>query len=76
MLGYQGIEPLERDYECDFCWSTCGLVGGCVSLKVGFEVLKAQARPSVSLFLLSADLNVELLATLQDYVCVLSYFLL
>jgi hypothetical protein len=34
-----------------------------VSLSVGFEVSDAQATPSVSLFLMSADQNVELSAT-------------
>jgi hypothetical protein len=32
----------------------CGLVGGSVSLEVGFEVSDAQARPSASLFLPAA----------------------
>lgn len=39
------------------------LVGRSVSLKVGSEVSKAQVRPSVSLFLLPVDLDIELLAT-------------
>ena len=34
-----------------------------MSLGVGFEALEAQARPSVILFLLLADLDVELSAT-------------
>jgi hypothetical protein len=34
-----------------------------VSLRVGFEVSKVQARPSGSLFLLSADPDVELSAS-------------
>lgn len=41
----------------------CGLVGGGVTGKMGFEVSGAQARPSGLLFLLPEDLNVELLAT-------------
>jgi hypothetical protein len=36
-----------------------------VSLQVGFEVSGAQARPSDSLFLLPADLDVEILTTPQ-----------
>ena len=42
-----------------------GLVGGSVSLGMGFEVSNAQARPSVSLslFLLPEDLDVELSAS-------------
>jgi hypothetical protein len=43
--------------------SRCGLVGGSVSLEVGFEVSNAQARHSVSLFLLLANSDVELSAT-------------
>jgi hypothetical protein len=39
-----------------------GLVGGSVLLGMGFKVSEAQARPSVSLFLLSEVLNVELSA--------------
>lgn len=41
----------------------CGLVGGGVTGKMGFEVSGAQARPSGLLFLLPEDLNVELFAT-------------
>lgn len=37
-----------------------GSVGGSMSLGVASELLKAQARPSVSLFLLPVDPNVEL----------------
>jgi hypothetical protein len=40
-----------------------GLDGGSVFLEVDFEVSKAQARPSVSLFLLPTDPDVELSAT-------------
>lgn len=39
------------------------LFRGSVSVGVGFEVSKAQARPSGSLFLLPADLDIELSAT-------------
>ena len=39
-----------------------GLVGGELCPGVGFKVSEAQARPSVSLFLLSEVLNVELSA--------------
>lgn len=38
----------------------CGLVAGHVSLGAGFEVSAAQARHSVSLFLLPVDLDGEL----------------
>jgi hypothetical protein len=42
----------------------CGLVGGSMSLWVSFEASEAQARPQChSLFLLSADPNIELSAT-------------
>lgn len=37
----------------------CGLVAGHVSLGAGFEVSAAQARHSVSLFLLPVDLDEE-----------------
>ena len=49
--------------EVWLCWSKCGLVGGTVSLEVGFEVSEAQARPSVSLCMLPADQVIELSAT-------------
>ena len=52
----------------------CGLVEGSMSLGVGFEVSNAQARPSVTLFLLPEDPDVELSAPLQHHVC-LSCFL-
>lgn len=39
-----------------------GLVGGSVSLQVGFGVSKTQARPRVSRFLMPAHLDVELSA--------------
>ena len=42
------------------CWSRCGLGGGSVSLKVGFEVSKAPDRPNVTLFLLPVNLDIEL----------------
>jgi hypothetical protein len=38
-------------------------VGGSTSLGVRFEVSKAQARPSVSLFMLPADLDIEISST-------------
>jgi hypothetical protein len=41
------------------CWIRRGVVGGSVSLEVGFEVSKVQARPISSLFLLPVDLDVE-----------------
>jgi hypothetical protein len=37
----------------------CGLLAGYVSLELGFEVSKAQARSSVSFLLLLVDLNTE-----------------
>jgi hypothetical protein len=40
-----------------------------VSLGVGFEVSNAQPRPSVSLFLLSADPDVELPVTSPICLC-------
>ena len=44
------------------CWRNC-VTGH------GLEVSEAQARPSVSLFLLLSDPDVELSATLQHHVC-------
>jgi hypothetical protein len=41
----------------------CGLVGRSISLGLGFEISKAQASPSMSLFLLPVDLDVKLSAT-------------
>ena len=41
----------------------CGLVGGSMSLGMGFEVSDAQARPGVTLFLMPVDLDVKLSAT-------------
>jgi hypothetical protein len=41
----------------------CGFVGGGVSLRVDFRVSKAQANPSVLLFLLSVDREEELSVT-------------
>lgn len=37
----------------------CGLDGETVILGIGFEVLEAQARPSVTLLLLPADPDIE-----------------
>jgi hypothetical protein len=37
--------------------SRCGLIGGNVSLGMGFEILEAQAKSSVSLVLLPVDLD-------------------
>ena len=52
----------------------CGLVGGNVSLGVGFELSEAQARPSVTLS--SVNLDVELSATAPaQCVCVTLYTL-
>ena len=42
---------------------------GSVSLGEGFRASKSKARPSVFLFLLSADQDVELSAPLQHHVC-------
>jgi len=41
-------------------WSGCGLVGRSVSLGVDLEFSEAQARPSITLFLLLANPDVEL----------------
>lgn len=41
----------------------CSLAGGSVSLEEGFEISNVQVKPSVSLFLLPVDPNVELSAT-------------
>ena len=38
----------------------CGLVGGTMTLGVGFELSKAYARPSGSVFLLPVDSDVDL----------------
>lgn len=47
---------------------TGGLIGGCVSLEVGFEGSKAQARlSSPLLFLLLADPDVELCNALSAF---------
>ena len=46
-----------------------GLVEEVYHWEVGFDVSKAQATLSVSLFLLPRDLNGELSATLQRHVC-------
>ena len=45
------------------CWSRYGLVRGNVSPALGFEVKEAQSRPSVTLFLLPVDRDVEPPAT-------------
>lgn len=50
MLGHWG-EALFR---------SCGLVGGNMPLGVDFEVSKSQDKPSISLYLLHADLDLEL----------------
>ena len=57
MLSHQEVALLEKDWGC-------GLVGGSMSLRVGFEVSKAQASPrvSLSLFQLPVDLDIELTA--------------
>ena len=47
----------------------CGLVGGSVSLGVGFEVLDPRAWSSVTLFLPLAGPDVDLPAPLQHRVC-------
>lgn len=41
------------------CWSRPGLVGGVVSQGVSFGVSRAQARPSVAVFLPLSKLDVE-----------------
>jgi hypothetical protein len=49
MPGYQGIVIFKRITK--------------YVITVGFEILKVHAKPRVSLFLLSADLDVELLTS-------------
>jgi hypothetical protein len=53
-------------------WHRCGLVGRSVSQRVASEISETQARPSVTLFLLSADPDVELLANFP-VPCLLTY---
>ena len=52
-----------------------GLVGGSVSLEVGFEVSKAQASPSVFLCLWPMDMDLEHSAAMSACVqsCALPY---
>jgi hypothetical protein len=45
MAGHQEVELFERIRRI----RRCGLAGGSVSLGVGFEISKAQVRPSLSL---------------------------
>lgn len=56
MLGHQGVALCERI-------SRYGLVEGSVSVWVGCKVLKALASPSVTLFGLPTDPDVESPAT-------------
>jgi hypothetical protein len=49
------------------CWSRCGLTGGSVSQRVGFEVSEAQARSSVVLSSCSSRCRTRLF--LQHLVC-------
>jgi hypothetical protein len=56
MLGHQRVALSER-------FRRCGLVGRSALLDVGFEVLKTQAKPSASLFLLPTDPNTDLSTT-------------
>ena len=58
-LGHQGVEFSEGIRRI----RRRGPVGGSVSLRVGFEVPKAHARPSLSLCLLPAGHDGELSAT-------------
>ena len=62
MLGHQGVALPQKAKDVWPCWNKCGLVGGSMPLGLGFEVSKAQARPSGSLFLLSMDPDAELSA--------------
>jgi hypothetical protein len=50
------------------CWSQCGLVGGSLSLGMGFEVSEAQITAGGSI-LLPADPDVELSATYPTSAC-------
>lgn len=64
MFSYQGaMLLLEKDWEACPCWSGRVLVGGSAPLVVGFEVSKAKANASISLFLLPLDCDEELSAT-------------
>lgn len=54
MVSHQGVALLEREQEKSLV-EVGGLARGSVSLRVDFEVSKAQSRPSVSPFLLSVD---------------------
>ena len=53
MLSHQGVALFEKIKRI----RRCGLVGGSVSLGVGFEISKAHAKPRVSLLM---DLSVAL----------------
>jgi hypothetical protein len=55
-----GSGPIGR---CSLAGVKCDLVGRSMSLEAGFEVSDAQAMPSVTLFLLPANPDVELSAT-------------
>ena len=59
MLRHQGVELFENIIQI----RRCGLDGGRVSLRLGFEVSKAQARPSLSI---PASCHVS---SLQPHVC-------
>ena len=64
MLGQQGVVLFERIRRC-------GLVGGSVSGRLGFEVSKAQARLSV--FFLLKNPSIKLSATAPAFACGLPY---
>ena len=51
MLSHQGVELFDRIRRI----RRCGLVGGNVSLGVGFEVSKTCVRPSLCLLLTDQD---------------------
>ena len=64
MLSQQGVASFERIRRC-------GIIevdGGRVSLRVDFEVSKAEARPSGSLFLLPDDsVDIEFSVIMMAY---------
>jgi len=62
LLGSIGTGTIKR---CDFVviYVKYGFDGRNVSLGVGFEVSITQAKPSVTLFMVSENLDVELSAT-------------
>ena len=50
MLGYEGVALLDKNWEIWLFGSRCGLFGGGVSLRDGFEVSNAQSWTVSSAF--------------------------